>query len=226
MNIYKLSPSDFTFLWEGCRRCYYLKVAGGLPRPWTPMAKMFNQIDGLQKRFFQGKRTSDISPILPPGSINISEKFVKSVPIWVPGHMSACYIAGKFDTGMAFDNRTFGYGVVDFKTSSAKDDHVPLYTRQLHAYAYALEHPAPGSLHLSPVSTLGLLCVEHVDMLRLGGHYAYRAVPTWIDCPRDDGAFFAFLSEVLTLLESPAPPEASPSCEFCQYRDMARSTFL
>ena len=25
-NLYKLSPSDLTFLWDECQRCFYLKV--------------------------------------------------------------------------------------------------------------------------------------------------------------------------------------------------------
>ena len=32
-----------------------------------------------------------------------------------------------------------------------------MYSRQLHAYAYTLEHPAPDKLALSPVTELGLL---------------------------------------------------------------------
>ena len=56
---------------------------------------------------------------------------------------------------VSFDDGT--YGVMDFKTSNPSSESAELYSRQLHAYAYALEHPAPGKLALSPVTKLGLL---------------------------------------------------------------------
>jgi len=52
---------------------------------------------------------------------------------------------------------TVPYGVIDFKASNPSTDSARMYSRQLHAYAYALEHPAPGKLSLSPVTKLGLL---------------------------------------------------------------------
>jgi len=34
---YRLSPSDFAFLYEGCKRCYYLKVVHGISQPSIPL---------------------------------------------------------------------------------------------------------------------------------------------------------------------------------------------
>ena len=34
----RLSPSDFAFLWEQCKRCFYLKVVHGIRQPSMPMA--------------------------------------------------------------------------------------------------------------------------------------------------------------------------------------------
>ena len=31
---WKLSPSDFAFLWQECKRCFYLKNVTGFQRPW------------------------------------------------------------------------------------------------------------------------------------------------------------------------------------------------
>ena len=74
-------------------------------------------------------------------------------------------------------------------------------------------------LSLAPVSKMGLLCVEPVEMLTFGeGSYAYRSEPTWIECHRDDEAFKAFLGDVLTILDRPEPPESSSGCTWCQYR--------
>ena len=216
---WKLSPSDLTFLWEECTRCFYQKVALGLPRPRLPMPKIFTKIDGLEKRFFAAVSTEVITPDLPPGVIEFGDKWVQSHPIVVPGRAPTCFIRGRFDVVARFSDGS--YGIIDFKTSEAKDSNVPLYSRQLHAYAYALEQPAPGDLYLAPVSRMGLLCLEPIDMMALAGEgYALTMTPTWIECPRDDDGFMRFLGQVLDVLERPAPPPRNPSCQYCQYRDL------
>src|SRR5437764_951732 len=107
------------------------------------------------KNFYSGKRTHEIAEGIPLGVVKLGENWVTSQPIVVPGRSSTCFVKGKFDKVVRFDDGT--YGVIDFKTSQRKSDHVPLYSRQLHAYATALENPAPGTLHLAPVTRLGLL---------------------------------------------------------------------
>ena len=148
---WKLSPSDLTFLWDECPRCFYLKVVHGFNRPFSPFPKIFNQIDKLMKGYFQGKPTLEISSTLPEGSVQFGERWVTSDLISFPKRNASCFIKGKFDTVVEFSDGSFG--VVDFKTSAAKPEHIEFYSRQLHAYAYALENPAPGSLRLSPIST-------------------------------------------------------------------------
>ena len=220
---WKLSPSDLTFLWEECKRCFYLKVVHEINRPFI-MPKIFNKIDSIMNQYFFGKNTTEINPVLPPGTV-LSGNWVGSRSIVLPGHTSTCYILGKFDTVVKFEDGS--YGIIDFKTSESKSEHVSFYSRQLHAYAYALENAAPGKLNLSPVSKLGLLCVEPMQMLSLeDGSYAYKAEPTWMECPRDDKAFLGFLSEVLDVLERPEPPESTIDCPWCQYQNTTRQIFL
>jgi hypothetical protein len=220
---WKLSPSDFAFLWEECTRCFYLKVARQFDRLRSPMPRIFTAIDLMMKRYFAGKSTAALAPELPMDVVEFGDRWVESNPIVLPHHTSTCCIRGKFDTVVRFEDGS--YGVVDCKTSQSKGEHVPLYSRQLHAYAYALEHAAPGKLRLSPVSRLGLLCVEPVDMLAVGERaYAYKAEVVWVDCPRDDAGFLTFLADVLDVLDRPTPPDGSPTCPFCRYRDAARQT--
>ena len=218
---WKLSPSDFAFLWEECQRCFYLKVVRQFYRPWSPMPKIFTKIDGIMKRYYTGKNTANITPALPPGVVEYSEHWVESMPITLPGYTSRCFIRGKFDTVVKFHDGT--YGVIDFKTSESNSNYVPLYSRQLHAYAYALENAAPGNLHLSPITRLGLLCVEPTQMFNLGelgeGAYAYKTNLTWVECPRDDEVFMAFLANILDVLDHPEPPRSSSDCSWCRYRD-------
>lgn len=222
---WKLSPSDFAFLWRECRRCFYLKVVHGFNRPMSPMPAVFNKIDSIMKRYFAGKPTSEIAPELPAGTVAFGEKQVESAPIHSMGSKSTCFIRGRFDCVVRFDDGS--YGVIDFKTTSATSRHLSVYKWQLHSYAYALENPAPAKLNLAPVSRLGLLCVEPVDMLGLGeGGFAYKARPAWIDCPRNDEAFMEFIGEVLDVLDRSEPPQGSPTCGWCQYRDEARRNLL
>ena len=141
---WKLSPSDFAFLWRECHRCFYLKVVRGFDRPRSPVPSIFSKIDSMMKRYYAQKDTAEISPSLPQGTVEFGDKLVHSAPIVLPGHGSTCYIRGRFDAVLRFEDGS--YGVVDFKTTSMSRQHVPMYTSQLHAYAYALENPAPDKL--------------------------------------------------------------------------------
>jgi len=224
-SVRKLSPSDFAFLWEECKRCFYLKIASGFQRPRNIMPKIFTVIDAEMKKCFEGLRTETIAPGMPSGVVEYSEKWVESRPISVPERSSSCFLRGKFDTVVKFDDGT--YGVIDLKTSERKAEHVPLYSRQLHAYAIALENPAPGKLALGPISKLGLLVFDPAKFSNNGDGNAFLLGGlSWIEIPRNDNDFLRFLADVLSVLELPSPPGGSPSCEWCQYRDTSRRTSL
>lgn len=220
-SVWKLSPSELTFLWDECPRCFYLKVVHNFNRPWGPFPGIFSRIDKLMKDYYEGQPADEISPELPKGVVRFGERWVTSQEISFP-HLSAeCFVRGKFDTVVEFEDGS--YGVVDFKTTQPKAEHVPFYSRQLHAYAYALEHPAPGKFALGPISKLGLLCVEPVDMgVNEQGQIAYLGDVTWLDCPKDEDQFLAFIESVLSILAEPKPPESGVNCGYCRYREEAR----
>jgi len=224
MSVYKLSPSDFTFLWEECKRCFYLKVKNGFPRPFPPFPKMFIKIDGLQKKYFSGKASNFISAKLPSGKITLGEKWVESKPIKFPDMDSSCFIKGKFDSILEFDDKSFG--IIDFKTSDPKSEHTPLYSRQLHAYAQALENPAEGKLKLSPISRLGLVCIDHqqMDYDNKSQQVYYKCNKTWIEIQRNDKEFLDFLKEIVILLDKEELPDSDPKCPWCEYRDKTKRT--
>jgi hypothetical protein len=218
----KLAPSDLTFLWEECQRCFWLKVRGVLKRPSPPFPRVFTLLDNQTKDFFFNKRSDEIATGLRPGRVAVGDRWVRSRPLRVPNHRTRVSLQGRIDTALSFDDGT--YGIVDFKTSQPKPQHVPFYGRQLHSYALAAENPAEGAITLAPVSQLGLLCVEPVAMARAGRKVAYKGETHFLEIERDDDAFMAFLSQVLYLLEQPESPDPSPGCSYCKY--LASGSFL
>ncbi len=221
-QIFKLSPSDLTFLWDECKRCFYLKVARGFRRPAVPFPKIFSRIDILMKDYYLEKSTTEISSDLPEGKVYLTGRWVESDSIHIPGHAAECFIVGMFDTVLQFKDGS--YGVVDFKTTEIKAEHIEFYTRQLQAYAYALEHAAPTKLALKPISHLGLLCFEPRHMHKdAEEQLVYSGQVAWQACPLDKTAFLNLIGEILSILELPEPPAAGENCEYCKYRENARS---
>ena len=213
---YKLSPSELTFLYNECKRCFYLKKVHNISQPSIPLPSVFSKIAGLLKDYYDGKRTEELHPNLPPGTVKYGEKFIESQNICLLGHNDTCYIKGRFDVVIEFDDGT--YGVIDYKTSNPESEYSELYSRQLHAYAYTLENPASGSLELTPVSMLGLLYFypsqvsqENIEWI------SYNSKIHLINLERDDQAFLNFIEEVLTQLESSHLPEAASDCKWCKY---------
>jgi hypothetical protein len=218
---YKLSPSDMTFLYDGCRRCFYQKVRHGITRPSIPIPSIFSKIAGLLKGYYDGKRTEELHPGLPPGIIKYGERYVQSVPLSFEGRRDTCYIKGRFDVVVEFDDGTFG--VIDYKTGNPEGEFTSLYGRQLHSYAYALENPASGSLHLTPITKLALLYFHPTSVSQNRPDWlSFDAEINLIAVARDDGSFYTFTSEVMELLESPQPPASSSECEWCKYIDRFR----
>ena len=220
---YKISPSDLTFLYGGCKRCFYLKMVHGITQPSIPLPSIFSKIAGLLKNHYHGKHTSELHIALSPGNINYSEKNVRSQLIQLPDHNATCYISGRFDIVVSFDDGS--YGVIDFKTSNPNKESANLYSRQLHAYTYALEHPAPGKLALSPVTKLGLLYFypDNINQQSIG-RLNYGAEIVWVEIEKDEEGFLKFIDEVLDVLELPEAPEHSPSCQWCGYISKLNST--
>jgi len=213
---YKLSPSDLTFLYESCKRCFYFRVVHSITQPSIPLPSIFSRIANLLKDYYDGKRTSELHNLLPPGIISHGEQYVKSTPIHSANRQNSCYINGRFDIVVSFDDGT--YGVIDFKTGSPKEESTSLYSRQLHAYAYALEHPAPGALRLAPVTKLGLLYFYPSGISQTNNEtLSYTTDITLIEINKDEQGFLQFMDEVLGIVEAPQAPELSRKCPWCGY---------
>jgi len=216
MDTFTLSPSDLTFLWDGCKFCFYMKVRHKITYH-APFPGMFGTMGDLTSRFYLDKPAVLLSPGLPAGIVRYKEMWVKSAPISFADIDSHCVIRGRFDAVIEFEDGSFG--VVDYKTSNASQEKAAFYSRQLSAYAYALENPAPGTLHLSPVTRLGLFILTPQRYEEIAsGEAAFVTAATWMDVPRDDPAFFSFLGGVMAVLEADDPPPSAETCPLCAYR--------
>jgi len=223
MQNWIISPSDLTFLWDECKRCFYLKIRQGVRRPASAFPKIFGTIDLFMKDIYLNQSTHKMSPDLPEGQAIMSGRWVTSERIAFADSGNTATIRGIFDTLVQFEDGS--YGVIDFKTTRVNDAQANFYSRQLHAYAYALEHPAPGALRCAPISRLGLLCFDPSGMEESQpAHLSLHGPATWVECPLNMPVFLDFMQDVLTLLNSPEAPPPDEQCVFCDYRRVARNT--
>jgi hypothetical protein len=215
-----LSPSDFAFLWDDCPRCFYRKIVEKERRPRSPFPSVFGKIDRAMKQHYLGERSELQADGMPGGVIGAGDRWVKSEALPVPGSETQVVIRGQVDVLVECDDGTLG--IVDFKTTMPKADHIATYARQLHAYAWALERPSSGPPANGPpvtVSSLGLLCFLPDTYRAQGAHAGLFGAVEWVEIPRDDEQFSAFLTGVVAVLDRPEPPPATPGCQWCDLRD-------
>lgn len=221
---YKLSPSDITFLYDGCKHCFVNKVKYGITRPSIPIPGIFSIIASLQKEYYSDKRTEDFCPELPPGKVLYGEKWIQSKQILFEGIESSCHFKGRFDIVIELYVGT--YVVADFKTGNPSEKKSEMYGRQLHSYAFALENPEEGALSLGPISKLGLLYFtpdkcERADITR----QILEGDMSCIEIERNDDNFLQFMKDVVILLDSESPLPDSDNCDWCRYRKLTGETY-
>jgi hypothetical protein len=168
------------------------------------------------KAFYLGRPTEVVAPGMPAGVIDQTDRWVRSVGLTLPGGSVVSEIRGSLDALVHRDDGTLA--VVDFKTAEPNADHAVTYSRQLHAYALALEQPCSGPA--ATVSALGLLCFLP-DVFGGGETATLTGQVEWFAIERDDPSFFRFLIEVTSVLEEAEPPPASPTCMWCRWKRAA-----
>lgn len=139
----KLNPSAMTFLWEGCKRCWWMTVVAGVRQPSIPMPGIFAAIDREMRRHLIGAPTSALDPDLPAGVIKDGVTVV-SAPISFPDIATRAYILGRTDGVIYFEDGTAG--IPDWKTTGSSEKDWGVYRAQLHAYAFAVENPSVKTL--------------------------------------------------------------------------------
>ena len=205
---YKLSPSDFAYLWEECKHCYYQKVVNKIYAPGI-FPSMFTRINGLLQNSIMGKNLQEVHPALPDGIIETQEGWVESQLI--PG--TKCYIGGRFDILSRRPDGTFT--IIDFKITTPDENKIQKYASQLHAYKYAFENPKEGTP--IKISHMGIVSVNPDAMELKNGKIVFTTTPNWHPVEEKMEDFYGLVREISKVLSS-GVPEESTTCNSCVYR--------
>lgn len=208
--VYKLSPSDFAYLWNDCKHCYYQKVKLGVVYS-SPFPAMFGRINSLLQTSIMGMNLQDVHPDLPNGIIEIQEGFMKSIQI----KGTNTYLSGRFDILSRLTDGTFA--IIDFKITAPDEEKIlKKYSSQLHAYKFALENPAEGKAPIK-ISKMGAVSINPDEMKLVDGKIVFTATPAWHEVEEDMDSFYSLINEISQVLEGDLPPE-SKTCSLCIYR--------
>ena len=209
--MYKLSPSDFAYLYEECKLCYYLKIKHGIYQPSMPFPGVFSAINTRLQGTLLDKNLRELSQDLPDGVVENQEGFVESKV--VPD--TDVFIKGKYDLLVKQSDNS--YLLVDLKISQPHEDKIDKYKTQLEAYKFALENPAQGKP--INITKIGLLIFYPDGVSFKSGKAFLDFPPKWLEVPIDEKGFLVFAKEVDNLLSGPNPT-AGESCKWCKYRHL------
>lgn len=210
--MYKLSPSDFAYLYEECKLCYYLKVKRGIYQPSMPIPGVFSAINTRLQGSLIGKNLHILSKDLPEADVVQQEGWVESKTV----PETNVFIKGKYDLLARQPDGT--HLLIDIKISQPSDDKVDRYKTQLAAYKFALENPALGQP--TTIAKYGLIILYPDTVSFESGKAVLSFPPKWLEVPQDQGGFLTFAKELEKLLSGPIPKE-SKTCKWCQYRHVA-----
>lgn len=210
-NPLKLSPSDFAYLYEECKHCYWLKIKEGIYQPSMPMPGVFSAINTRIQGTLIDKNLRNLAADLPDGIVETQEGWVESQV--VPN--TNVYIKGKYDLLVRQPDNT--YMLVDLKISQPSEDKAEKYKTQLAAYHYALENPKQGKA--INLTKMGLLVFYPDAVSFKSGKASLDFPPKWLEVPIDEKGFLDFIEGVDKLLDGPIPKEGD-TCKWCEYRHL------
>lgn len=207
--MFKLSPSDFAYLYEECKLCYYLKVKYGIYQPSMPMPGVFSTINAKLQGDLLKTNLKNLSESLPDARVETLEGWVESAV--VPG--TDVFIKGKYD--LLAKQKDGSFILVDLKISLPVEDKIEKYKTQLSSYKFALENPKYGKP--IKIAKQGLLIFYPDKAIIKKDDVSITFPPKWLEVPIDVEGFKDFAKEVSDLLSGPTPSEGK-DCKWCKYR--------
>lgn len=207
----RISPSDLTFGWNTCKRCFWMRYAHDVAHKGTFPGVVLS-LSNRQEKWYKDKHSHEFSPTLPSGVVDSTGKMLESSPILVNGEETPFTLGGKYDFLLRYDSGT--WGIIDTKVSSSADK-AEFYWPQLAAYDHILANPKSGEPRRC--ETLGVLVwaignASHheADEYRVGFNATYEPVEV------DPTRFDAFIADVVTVLMGEMP-ERGEKCENCNF---------
>lgn len=214
-SLFKLSPSDFKYLWEECKYCYYQKVVNGIIQPSIGMPGIFTRMNTLAQKSVLGTNLKDVHPDLPEGTFDLQERFLRSIAI---PNKNRSYISGRLDLLAKFPDGT--HGVIDLKITDPKEEDIQKFKYQLHAYKFALENPADEEKRIAnKISKIGLLVIAPEKVAFHKGKIFFQTQPRWYEIKEDMDDFFSFIDKISELLTGEMP-EPTTQCKWCHYKTL------
>lgn len=217
MPNYRISPTDLVYLWNDCKRCFVDKVKHGLelPRVFSPH---FTSADRAVRNTLAEIDIVDLG-VGPRFRILAQGLWVESSPIVFLEHGVSLSFFGQLDALVVTEHDEIF--VVDYKTTTLDDVALRKFRRQLSCYITALERPKTASAALPRyVDGMALLIFDPARFAlntttKNSGLYGRTR---WLELPRRDELFDAFLGEVVATLGASKLPETSSECGFCRLR--------
>ena len=144
-HVYKFSPSEFAFGYQGCKRCYYDTKVRNITLT-TRFPSVFSKLDKLQKNFYQNQSSKIIDSSLEEGII-ITEDADRTQKSKVLKDKKGrpFYLSGRLD---AYIKHKDSYTIVDFKVTDINPKSIDSYRAQLQCYSLLFENPDDKSLKL------------------------------------------------------------------------------
>ena len=207
-----ISPSDLTFSWSDCKRCFWLKYRYGIVASGM-MPGLVTSLSSRQEKWYKGKSSHHFSQTLPQGAVDSTGLKVQSSAIKVDGQPSPFSLMGKYDFLLRYEHGT--YGIIDTKIVGKNSGKGEFYWPQLAAYDFILANPVSGEAR--DVETLGLMVWAVGDVSYDGVADPMISFPTVYEpITRDPDRFTRFISDVVKVLLGDMPA-AGPKCGNCTY---------
>jgi len=208
-----ISPSDLTFTYGECKRCFWLKYNHGISTPgFMPLV---GPMSAFQESFYRGKPSRALDPQLSTGTITRWGETVESKRIVINGEETRWRIKGKYDLVVEYDNGTVGLIDCKVTTSEMDDAKVAHYLPQLEAYCFALENPLHGMPYTVAHSGLMMWRVNGSDVSS-NNEFAFTTESAFLMAPRQPEKFQNLMVEVISLIDG-AIPESGDKCKNCNF---------
>lgn len=211
---YKLNPSDFAYLYQECKKCFYLKVRANVYRPRGIFPSVFTTINNLIQDGLKDKSLKMLNKDFPEGTVVDVEKKLNSNAY--PD--TSVFINGRCD--LLVKNSDDTYTVVDLKISPQSEEKVELYQSQLMSYKFALENPNLGEPIKVTKLALLIFFPEKVEYEDDGVELDFPA--KWYEVPIDEEGFKNLMYKINDLVTGPMPDD-NPKCEYCKYRNLGKT---